>query len=287
MTAAEKLAAILAAVQIDPGGRGLTTDPRDNLFTACRDDFEAACRRLARSIGLPVLFCTGFPIPTGTPPTCETDGPLGAFFLHRALQCLAKSPSLLLADSSVMRAWESAAGEAPHKFDPTVDRAHTTTIAIECAGPSADGIAYSMRGRNLNSSIDPTLLDHWARHRPTIAIGDGGNEIGMGKIPHQTIVRNIPNGDQIHCRIPAEYLIVAGVSNWGAYALAAGLFVLRGETPPPHLFDPDRERQILEIMVRDGPLVDGVTGKQTVTVDGLSWDEYIAPFNAIREILMP
>jgi hypothetical protein len=121
--------------------------------------------------------------------------------------------------------------------------------------------------------------------RKTIAIGDGGNEIGMGKIPHETIVKNIPNGDLIHCVVPADYLIVAGVSNWGAYALAAGVFVLRDEKPPPDLFDPDLEKRILEIMVREGPLVDGVTGKQTATVDGLSWEEYIAPFNRIREIL--
>ena len=103
----------------------------------------------------------------------------------------------------------------------------------------------------------------------TIGIGDGGNEIGMGKIPHETIVKNIPNGDLIHCRVPTDHLIVAGVSNWGAYALAAGVYVLRGVKPPADLFDPDREREILEVMVREGPLVDGVTGKQTATVDGL------------------
>ena len=67
------------------------------------------------------------------------------------------------------------------------------------------------------------LLDHASRRRTvTIGIGDGGNEIGMGKIPHETIVKNIPNGDLIHCRVPTDHLIVAGVSNWGAYALAAG-----------------------------------------------------------------
>lgn len=107
----------------------------------------------------------------------------------------------------------------------------------------------------------------------------------MGKIPHDTIVANIPNGDLIHCRVATDHLIVAGVSNWGAYALAAGVFVLKGVTPPADLFDPDREREILEVMVCEGPLVDGVTGKQTATVDGLSWDEYVKPLIRIREIL--
>ena len=39
MTADEKLAAILAAVQTDPGNRGLARDPDDNLFTATAGDF--------------------------------------------------------------------------------------------------------------------------------------------------------------------------------------------------------------------------------------------------------
>ena len=118
----------------------------------------------------------------------------------------------------------------------------------------------------------------------TIGIGDGGNEIGMGKIPHATIVKNIPNGDLIHCRVPSDHLIVAGVSNWGAYALAAGVALLRGATLPAEMFDPDRERRILEKMVWS-KLVDGVTGRQTATVDGLSFDDYIKPLVEIGKIM--
>jgi hypothetical protein len=140
-----------------------------------------------------------------------------------------------------------------------------------------------MRGRDITDHLDPRPLK--TADEVTIGIGDGGNEIGMGKLPHETVVRHIPNGDLIHCRVPTDHLIVAGVSNWGAYALAAGVFVLRGVKPPADLFDPDREREILEVMVREGPLVDGVTGKQTATVDGLTWDEYAAPLTRIRAIL--
>ena len=35
------------------------------------------------------------------------------------------------------------------------------------------------------------------------------------------------NGGLIACRVPADYLIVAGVSNWGAWALGAGVALLR------------------------------------------------------------
>jgi D-glutamate cyclase len=146
-----------------------------------------------------------------------------------------------------------------------------------------------MRGHDITDHFDPDI-NAWAAkcsdgYSRSIGIGDGGNEIGMGRIAHDTIAANIPNGDRVHCRVPTDHLLVAGVSNWGAYALAAGVFVLRGVTPPAELFDPVRERAILEAMVAAGPLVDGVTGEATATVDGLPWDVYAEPLGRIRDIL--
>ena len=59
----------------------------------------------------------------------------------------------------------------------------------------------------------------------TIGIGDGGNEIGMGKL-HQRVVEHVQNGATIASIVPADHLITAGVSNWGGSALAAALFIL-------------------------------------------------------------
>ncbi len=301
MTQDEKLAAILAAVQTDPGNRGLAKDPHDNLFTACKDDFAAACCSLIEEQGNALNIMTGFFVPTGSPPAFETDGPLGAAFLMRGL-CNILGHISIFADVECTRAVRQGLARTTLNVDairgghiyvgsevPKYDMIHS--LFIEQVGRAADGKYYSMRGRDITDHslrTDGEYLtnrDHIEHREVRLAIGDGGNEIGMGKIPHETIVKNIPNGDLIHCRVPADYLIVAGVSNWGAYALAAGVFVLRNEKPPADLFDPDLERRILEIMVREGPLVDGVTGKQTATVDGLSWEEYIAPFNTIRDIL--
>ena len=79
MTADEKLAGILAAVQTDPGDRGLARVPGDNLFTATAGDFERACRSIAHSpADAGVAVMTGFYIPTADPPASETDGPLGS-----------------------------------------------------------------------------------------------------------------------------------------------------------------------------------------------------------------
>ena len=56
-----------------------------NLLTAFPDDFAAACRSLAATSEAAVAVVTGFFIPGGQPPCGETDGPLGALFLARAL----------------------------------------------------------------------------------------------------------------------------------------------------------------------------------------------------------
>jgi D-glutamate cyclase len=295
MTTDEKLAAILAAVQTDPGNRGLARDQHDNLFTATKGDFEAACRSIAEHPDPLVAVVTGFFIPSADPPAFETDGPLGAGFVMRALaefgiQCALNIEAPM--GTVIYAALRSLPG---YKAVPISRPGTTHILSIERAGPAADGNHYTMRGRDVSEHLPLAgPLENWlalrnvVQHGSTvtaIGIGDGGNEIGMGKIPHETIVKNIPNGDLIHCRVPTDHLIVAGVSNWGAYALAAGVYVLRGVKPPADLFDPDRERAILEVMVREGPLVDGVTGKQTATVDGLTWDEYAKPLVRIREIL--
>jgi hypothetical protein len=175
-------------------------------------------------------------------------------------------------------------------------RSRTTTRDADLAAFAATvpeshrGRCFSMLGRDITELMNPveSLFDHQSfpnQECVTIGIGDGGNEIGMGKIAWDTIRRNIPNGDLTACRVPADQLIVAGVSNWGAYALAAGVSLLHGVEVPQEFLDPDREREILQAMVDAGPLVDGVTGKQEATVDGLSWDDYIKPLEEIGKIV--
>jgi hypothetical protein len=119
----------------------------------------------------------------------------------------------------------------------------------------------------------------------TIGIGDGGNEIGMGKIPTTIIRDNIPLGEQIACREPTDYLIVAGVSNWGAYALACGIAVVKGFVPPRVWFDLAYEQAILTRMAEQGPLVDGISGQIGASVDGLRFEVYAEPIRQLERIL--
>ena len=119
---------------------------------------------------------------------------------------------------------------------------------------------------------------HWVFEQPsphgprqTIGVGDGGNEIGMGAIAWDLVNANISLGGRIHCRIPTDSIVVAGVSNWGAYALAGGVLAIH-EATHLELFDPQKEHDILAAMVTQGNLVDGRTLESDTTVDGLGWD---------------
>ncbi len=300
-------------IQNDIGKRGLRTDPARNLVNACPDDFAAACRSLAEHPHPGLAVVTGFFIPTATPPAGETDGPLGALFLARALVPLG-IPVVLVTDDFCVRALEAGLAECgmrkqvPLVTLPTPAHANdmrdteywryceerkglsalTHLLAIERVGPShSNGRCHTMRGRDITDSMSPAhrLFLHTQREDKlasitTLGIGDGGNEIGMGKIPREVIAHNINNGDLVACQIPTQHLIVCGVSNWGAYALAAGVAHLRGKALDAALFDSAREREILEIMVKAGPLVDGVTGQPNATVDGLTWEQYAAVLTA-------
>jgi len=150
-------------------------------------------------------------------------------------------------------------------------------IALERSGPNYENRCLTMRGLDITEHMSPAHLLFEAAAREnitTIGIGDGGNEIGMGKISRDIIAKNIPRGHLVACRVPTDYLIVAGISNWGAYGLAAGVRLLRGQTNAGELFHPEKEKQLLEIMVECGPLVDGVSGQRTATVDGIDFDRY-------------
>jgi uncharacterized protein YcsI (UPF0317 family) len=121
----------------------------------------------------------------------------------------------------------------------------------------------------------------------TIGIGDGGNEIGMGKVRWDIIRRNVPEGAAIACRVATDLLIVCGVSNWGAYGLATGVRLLRGAPPDLDLYDVPTERLLLDMMVQRGPLVDGMTGKEDATVDGLPFERYAEPLRRLPELYRP
>lgn len=153
---------------------------------------------------------------------------------------------------------------------------------------------HNMRGVQIDSfgiALDRLFEEH-SRFRPgitTIGIGDGANEIGMGIVPWEELWRRLEGSQAplIPCRISTDWNIIAGTSNWGAYALAASVLLLRGRIDLLKSLDRYSEKNIIEQMVLNGPAVDGVTGRQEATVDGLPFLTYIQALEGIRRLLLP
>ena len=85
LTYGDKVAAIERAVQGDPGHRGIAdfTPPAGELQNAAEALYGAATATTAT--GADVLVVTGFPCLLEFSPPTETDGPLGAVAIARAL----------------------------------------------------------------------------------------------------------------------------------------------------------------------------------------------------------
>lgn len=158
--------------------------------------------------------------------------------------------------------------------------------------PSQQNCCHNMRGDSIDAHTADLhhlfdLLGPDDRRVTTIGIGDGANEIGMGSIPWEDLVVRLrgDNVEHLPCRVATTWNIVAGTSNWGAYALAAAVAYMKGQAS---ILEPWCQKQLLKSlqqMVDVGPAVDGVTGKQTPTVDGLPYLTYIQPWLGIRRLL--
>lgn len=121
----------------------------------------------------------------------------------------------------------------------------------------------------------------------TIGIGDGGNEIGMGCLSFSEISQRLAGHHiaQTPCRIATDWNIVAGISNWGAYALAAAVLSLSDHVEAMESWTCAREEDALKHLVQHGPAVDGATRLHEATVDGLPFITYIQTWAAIRRRL--
>jgi len=150
-------------------------------------------------------------------------------------------------------------------------------ISIERLGKSTSGRYYTMRARDISeytARIDRMFdyaLTHQEKEILTIGIGDGGNEIGMGNIIEK-VKQNIPNGETIGCLTTVDHLLVCGVSNWGGYAIAQGLYLFHkyktGESKSDMLPSVENEEKIIKEM-EDNGAVDGVTLSKGLKIDGI------------------
>jgi len=233
--------------------------------TALQPGYYLRGARHLRDITGTVIIATGFPVSS----TFETDGPVGAIALYQALEALGARPYIacgaplahaLATDYRVLnltaRNLETARVEATTQLLALQPRA---IVAIERPGIAADGRYYNMRGEDITAQcfyFDPFISQ---ANCPTIGIGDGGNEIGMGNVA--TALTRLDITASVTC---CNELLVADVSNWGAYGLIAFL----GLWSQQDLLATISPEDLLHYLSAHGS-VDGVTRQNTLTEDGL------------------
>ena len=151
-------------------------------------------------------------------------------------------------------------------------------IAIERCGLTADDRYRNMHGQDItpyNARIDYLLSDD----RPSVGIGDGGNEIGMGNLQEE--IPNVPTLVKAPCVTRVSKLVISSVSNWGGYGLAASLSLLSGQSLLPSV---EEEQELLRRTV-DAGAVDGMSTKQEYKVDGFTLEENSQAVEALHQML--
>ena len=239
-----------------------------------------AAQRLVAAEGN-IIICTGFPVAG----TFETDGPPGAFALYHFLENLGTKPWLLTGDAIIRALWESIRTWPLVSFDYEgahaeaqgllLDLAPSLIVMIERPGAAADGRFYNIAGKDITAQCRPVepLLE--LASCPVIAIGDGGNEAGMGRAGQILDTLDIKPAN-----VGCDELIVADVSNWGAYGLIAMAEAIC-ERPVLDWLDSDA---LLQRCVDLGA-VDGVSHEPTNTEDGFKAAVGEALIEEIRQII--
>ena len=154
-------------------------------------------------------------------------------------------------------------------------------VAIERPGRAADGHFRNMQGQeidHLTAGLDELFLV--GGDVVTVAIGDGGNELGLGAA-RDRVVAHVPHGEAIGTVVSADHTVAAGVSEWGGLVLVAALSLLAGRDLLP---DASTLAGRLEALVAAGA-VDGVTAAPTLTVDAQPLAETLALLQELRELL--
>lgn len=264
------------------------------LAAPVRGDLQRAAESLGGAPHAQVVIVTGFAVPTPNGATPETDGPTGAAVLASAMIAIGAQVSLVT-DSPcadvvraaldgfgglgavpvlVARTTEDGDGSAVVDLIDDLSGSTTHVVFVERPGPAADGTYRSMNGVVLDG-VAPLELFAEMEGAFIVAIGDGGNEIGMGKLAPGLLASSIERGSEIASTTGCDALIVAAVSNWGAYGLAAATLAVspHGGSEPFSSLDFKAHRSSLRSAVAAGA-VDGVSGEQTESVDGFEWDIY-------------
>ncbi|WP_230105037.1 DUF4392 domain-containing protein [Claveliimonas bilis] len=236
-----------------------------------RDYCRQAARRILELEKGTILLTTGFYVAGHA----ETDGPLGTVVLAKALEKQGFYP-VIITDEFCRGFFEAAdlevcyvdVEDGAEKYEALLEKfAPTALISIERCGRNVKNDYANMRGvsiKEYTARTDWLFIQARKQGIPTFGVGDGGNEIGMGNL------KEVISGklELVPCKVKVDTLVIATVSNWGAYAIAAYIQKMTGTKVLPGFSE---IKEYLSLIVNMGS-VDGVTKEQTLSVDGFSLD---------------
>jgi hypothetical protein len=309
-------------VTADVSGRGVI----DTLASAVREQqdtgpTERAAEQLAETVdsGDTVLVLTGFLIPPTYPQ--ETDGPPGATSVARAMdRALGANPIIACEPNGVdvCEATAVAGGLRVEDREAALRSRHTVAIEefptdrtaageyaqtvvddldpaavvfVEKVGANAAGVYHNSAGHDISEQSAKTdeLLDR-LNDVLTVAVGDGGNEVGMGVV-EDAVREHVDHGRECQCPCNSgiaateevDVLVPATVSNWGGYAIAAALdATIRANTGALH--DPETEIRMLDQCALAGG-IDGIVGGTDGGCDGMPPESHAALVRLLNETI--
>lgn len=238
----------------------------------------------------PAFIVTGFY--EIKPQTIETDGPPGAWAIGHALSKLDRQV-IFVSDQYCVPFLESEtygdesveefpidgptqslafANELLNQYKPSI------VVAIERCSLTEKDRYLNMSGQDI-SEYTARLDSLFTEHTDTVGIGDGGNEIGMGNlaeiIPTIAALPNEPS------QTKTTHLIIASVSNWGGYGLAAALSILAKKDLLPT--SEEESARILGMVERGA--VDGNILEPIPSVDGFMLKDNLGVLERLRKVV--
>lgn len=250
------------------------------------DCCERAARRLLDCGHGTVLVVTGFY--EIQPGVIETDGPPGALAIGRALTALGFETTYVtdrygapfmeaeLTNGIPLIDFPIAASDESKAFarELLAKTKPVAVIAVERCGLTADDRYLNMSGRDLTPYTART--DYLFDGTFTIGIGDGGNEIGMGRVA--AVIRDTPRLPDEPAVTTTDELIICSVSNWGGYGLVAALSRHTGRD----LLPSDEDESALITRMAANGAVDGHYLVPMAAVDGFTLDENAQVLGTLR-----
>jgi hypothetical protein len=227
----------------------------------CKEAVEAF-KKLEKGV---VFLYTGFYVDG----FAETDGPVGTYFLARTLNSLGYK-SVIITDEfckdyfkEIETLYIPLNGYNKDYYETILEEYDPIChFSIERCGRNIDGLYANLKGVSITEFTAPVdeLFMLGAKTKPTFAIGDGGNELGMGNFA-DSVTKYL---SLTPCVINSDFPIIATVSNWGAYGFISYLDISL-------LPSFDEVDEYLGFIVELG-CVDGVCKKNQKTVDGKEWE---------------